>query len=51
LRNRTTAAILAFQAIKAGTVALPGSTGAVLERSLMSIRDLISTPLDVSADV
>jgi hypothetical protein len=52
LRNRTTAAILAFQAIKAGTVALPLSTGAVLERSLGGIRDLISGPLaDVPADV
>jgi hypothetical protein len=52
LRNRTTAAILAFQALKAGNVSLPPSTGAVLERSLVGIRDLISGPLaDVSADV
>ena len=52
LRNRTTAAILAFQALKAGNVGLPVSTGAVLERSLVGIRDLISGPLaDVSADV
>jgi hypothetical protein len=52
LRNRTTAAILAFQALKAGDVSLPPSTGAVLERSLLGIRDLISGPLaDVSADV
>jgi hypothetical protein len=52
LRNRTTAAILAFQALKAGNVSLPSATGAVLERSLAGIRDLISDPLaDVSADV
>jgi hypothetical protein len=52
LRNRTTAAILAFQALKAGNVSLPASSGAVLERSLVGIRDLISGPLaDVSADV
>jgi hypothetical protein len=52
LRNRTTAAILAFQALKAGNVGLPVSTGAVLERSLVGIRDLISGPLaDVSVDV
>jgi hypothetical protein len=52
LRNRTTAAILAFQALKAGSVSLPPSTGAVLERSLVGIRDLISGPLaEVSADV
>jgi hypothetical protein len=52
LRNRTTAAILAFQALKAGSAGLPVGTGAVLERSLVGIRDLISGPLaDVSADV
>ena len=52
LRNRTTAAILAFQALKADSAGLPVSTGAVLERSLVGIRDLISGPLaDVSADV
>jgi hypothetical protein len=52
LRNRTTAAILAFQALNAGNISLPPSTGAVLERSLAGIRDLISGPLvDVSADV
>jgi hypothetical protein len=52
LRNRTTAAILAFQSLKTGPVALPGSTGVVLERSLIGIRDLISGPLtDVSVDV
>jgi hypothetical protein len=52
LRNRTTAAILAFQALKAGNVSLPSTTGAVLERSLAGIRDLISDPLaGVPADV
>jgi hypothetical protein len=52
LRNRTTAAILAFQALKAGGGALPVSPGAVLERSLVGIRDLVSGPLaDASADV
>jgi hypothetical protein len=52
LRNRTTAAILAFQALKAGNTGLPVTTGAVLERSLVGIRDLISGPLaDVPVDV
>jgi hypothetical protein len=45
LRNHTTAAILAFQALKAGTVSLPQGTGAALERSLVGIRDLVSGPL------
>lgn len=38
-------AILAFQALKRGTVAINGSTGAVLGRSLMDLRELVNSTL------
>jgi signal transduction histidine kinase len=38
-------ALLAYQALKIGTVAINGSTGAVLGRSLMSLRDLTENTL------
>jgi len=38
-------AILAYQALKRGTVAVNGSTGAVLGRSLLGLRDLVDNAL------
>jgi signal transduction histidine kinase len=45
LRNLVGAAMLAYQALLAGTVAIGGSTGAVLGRSLRGLRDLIDRSL------
>ena len=45
LRNVLNTAILAFQTLKRGNVAINGSTGAVLGRSLMGLRDVISGAL------
>jgi signal transduction histidine kinase len=45
LRNMLNTAFLAFDAVKRGTVAINGSTGAVLGRSLISLRDLVDTTL------
>lgn len=45
LRNLTNTALLAFEAIGSGKVAVGGSTGAVLRRSLMGTRALISRAL------
>lgn len=45
LRDILNTAILAFHALKRGAVAINGSTGAVLGRSLMSLRDLIDRTL------
>ena len=42
LRNRLSAAMLAFQAVKSGRVGVTGSTIAVLERNLQGLRDLIN---------
>jgi signal transduction histidine kinase len=39
------AALLAFHALRLGTVAVNGSTGTVLGRSLMSLRDLVDNTL------
>jgi signal transduction histidine kinase len=51
LRNRLNTAILAFESIKSGRVAAGGSTGLVLGRSLMGLRDLIDRSLaDVRLD-
>jgi signal transduction histidine kinase len=44
-RDLLNTAILAYHALKRGTVAINGSTGAVLGRSLMSLRDLVDTTL------
>jgi signal transduction histidine kinase len=41
LRNRVSAAMLAFQVVKSGRVGVSGSTIEVLERSLQGLRDLI----------
>jgi len=45
LRNRLNTAMLAFEVLKTGTVAMGGSTGAVLGRSLIGLRDLIEKSL------
>jgi hypothetical protein len=41
LRNLTTSAILAVAAIKRGNVGVAGATGAMLDRTLIRLRDLI----------
>lgn len=45
LRNLLTSAILAFDAIKTGNVAVTGATGGVLDRSLLGLRDTIDRSL------
>jgi signal transduction histidine kinase len=45
LRNQLNSAVLAFQAIKSGSVAISGATGSLLERSLQGLRDLIDCSL------
>jgi hypothetical protein len=46
LRNLLNTAIVAFEVLKTGQVGFAGSTGAVLNRSLMGLRDLIARSLD-----
>ena len=45
LRDVLNTALLAFHTLKRGTVAINGSTGTVLGRSLMSLRDLVDNTL------
>jgi len=45
LRNLTNTAIVAFEVLKTGNVGIVGSTGAVLHRSLLGMRDLIGRSL------
>ena len=45
LRNRLATAMLALGALKQGTVAIAGATGAVLDRSLIGLRTLIDRTL------
>lgn len=45
LRNQIQTALLSFQVLKAGTVGVSGSTGTVLGRSLVGLRDLIDSTL------
>jgi signal transduction histidine kinase len=45
LRNKLNTAMLSFQALKTGRFAIGGSTGAVLGRSLIGLRDLIDRSL------
>jgi len=45
LRNLINVAIIAFEELKAGNVGVAGSTSAVLNRSLMGLRALISSSL------
>ena len=46
LRNLVDTAVVAFEVLKSGNVGVAGSTGAVLNRSLMGLRDLIARSLD-----
>lgn len=45
LRNSLNTALLEFQTVRQGAVAINGSTGMVLGRSLMPLRDLIDSAL------
>jgi signal transduction histidine kinase len=45
IRDILSTALLAFHALKLGAVAVNGSTGTVLGRSLMSLRDLVDNTL------
>ncbi len=45
LRNQLTTALFAFQTLRQGTVAINGSTGMMLGRSLIGLRDLIDRTL------
>ena len=45
LRNHVQTALLSFQVLKAGTVGVGGSTGAVLGRSLIGLREIIDSTL------
>src|SRR6185369_1838637 len=45
LRNRLSTAMLSFSAVKSGRVAVAGSTGAIVERSLAAMRDLLDTTI------
>jgi signal transduction histidine kinase len=46
LRNLVNTATVAFEVLKTGNVGVGGSTGAVLERSLRGLRELIAHSLD-----
>ena len=46
LRNLVGTAVVAFEVLKSGNVGVGGSTGAVLNRSLTGLRDLITRSLD-----
>jgi signal transduction histidine kinase len=45
IRNLLNTAVLAFEVVKRGTVGVNGSTGAVLGRSLIGLRDLVDSTL------
>jgi len=52
LRNHLNTAAISFDLIKSGRVAVSGSTGAILDRSLMGLRNLIDRSLtEVRLDV
>ncbi|MQA30545.1 MAG: sensor histidine kinase [Luteitalea sp.] len=46
MRNLVNTAVVAFEVLKSGNVGVGGSTGAVLNRTLMGLRDLIALSLD-----
>src|SRR5688572_30849886 len=46
MRNRVNTAVVAFEVLKSGNVGAGGSTGAVLDRTLMALRDLIARSLE-----
>jgi signal transduction histidine kinase len=45
MRNTLHTALLAFEAVKRGTVGVNGNTGAILGRSLAGLRDLVDSAL------
>jgi signal transduction histidine kinase len=45
IRNKVTTALLAFDAVKRGTIGIDGRTGAVLGRSLVGLRQLVDITL------
>jgi signal transduction histidine kinase len=45
LRNQLNTALLAFQTLRHGAISINGSTGMVLGRSLMGLRDLVNSTL------
>ena len=54
IRDILNTALLSFHALKRGTVAINGSTGTVLGRSLMTLRDLVDNTLSdirISANI
>src|SRR6185295_5605077 len=54
IRDLLNTALLAFHTLKRGTVAINGSTGTVLGKSLMNLRDLVDSTLSdirMSADI
>ena len=46
LRNLLNTAMIAFEVLKTGNVGLTGSTGAVVDRSLIGLRDLIARSIE-----
>jgi signal transduction histidine kinase len=46
LRNLVNTALVAFEVLKSGNVGVGGSTGSVLNRSLIGLRDLITRSVD-----
>lgn len=46
LRNLVNTAVVAFEVLKSGNVGVGGSTGAVLNRSLLGLRDLIANSIE-----
>lgn len=46
LRNLVNTALVAFGVLKTGNVGVSGSTGAVLDRTLIALRDLVARSLD-----
>ena len=46
MRNLVNTAVVAFAVLKSGNVGVGGSTGAVLDRTLMALRDLIARSIE-----
>ena len=46
MRNLVNTAVVAFEVLKSGNVGVGGSTGAVLNRTLMGLRDLVARSLE-----
>ena len=46
MRNLVNTAVIAFEVLKSGNVGVGGSTGAVLDRTLLALRDLIGRSIE-----